>query len=509
MSIRTSARRAAALRLALALCAALVALVAAGRGVSAQEATPAAERPFRVYLPTVGGGAQRPSNPSNPGNPADPKPVRGGAYFFTKEIKTNDAAIAVDPRGGLHVAFKTFVAEVEQPAAYYGYCPGSPLANCATDAGWSYVSFGSTVDEVQLALTADSRPRILFRERKEGTLHYNYAYVACEANCTAESTWSGVYVVEAAGVGTFDKDNPQRSFALDPQGNPRFVYVNPWGNGKPQGVFYVQCDVACATPQAQWTQSNIVPEVQYRSPGMDYPSLAFTRDGRPRVVGVSTYSGDAVGLQYFACDAACDDPSSWSITFLGERGGGAYAGWDLALDAQDRPRVVQFQGALTADDLGRLIYLSCDAGCEHEEAWRKVTIGAPGEGTSPDLELDRLGRPRIAYGYRPASGGGLLGYAWCDGANCAGDAGQWRRQTIETNATLNATFTPDIPLSCKEQIWSDAIPSLSLDAAGNPRIAYDALNSAMCYYDLGPGNGVGYRAEKIWRVARVVFFDQP
>jgi hypothetical protein len=76
-------------------------------------------------------------------------------------------------------------------------------------------------------------------------------------------------------------------------------------------------------------------------------------------------------------------------------------------------------------------------------------------------------------------------------------------------ATLDATFKPTIPLACKEQAWAEAIPALSLDAAGNPRINYDALNVAMCYYDLGPGNGTGYRVEKIWRAARYIYFPQP
>lgn len=512
MKSPTPRRPAALLRLTLAIGAMLVALIAIRPPAAAQEPAPAAG-PFKSFLPAVsmsGRAAPPPANPGNPpANPGQPTPVRGGAYFFATDVKTNDAAVAVDPSGGLHVAFKTFVAGVEQPAAYYGYCPGAPIADCAKAGGWTYTSFGSAVDEVQLALTADGRPRILFREGKAGTTFYNYAYLECEAGCTGENAWTGMYVVETAGNGVFDKDNPQRSFTLDPQGRPRFVYVNPWGNGKPQGVFYVHCDTSCANPDlAQWSQTQIVPDVQYRSAGMDYPSLAFTGDGRPRIVGISTYSGEGVGLQYFACDVACDDPASWSITTLSERGGGPYTGWDLALDSQGRPRVVQYQGGLSDGDLGRLLYLACDDGCESADAWRRTAIGQPGQGVNPDLELDSLGRPRVAYGSRPTAGA-LLGYAWCDGADCAGSPEQWRQQTVETDATLNGTFTPAIPFGCDQQVWSDAIPSLALDAAGHPRIAYDALNSAMCYYDLGPGNGTGYRAEKIWRAARVVFFDQP
>lgn len=518
MSIRSS--RAGLLRFALALATALVALAALRPQAGAQGAAPAAGGAHRVYLPAVSPGPKSattpadpadPGTPGNPGNPGDPAPARAGAYFFTSEIKTNDAAIATDAQGGLHVAFKTFVAEVEHPAAYYGYCPGAPLADCARESGWTYTSFGDRVDEVQLALSPDGKPRLVWRQRQESSTNYDYIYAACDAaSCTAEGTWQGVIVFKASVGGAFDKDNAQRAFAIDPQGRPRFVYTNAWGAGKPEGVFYVHCDADCADPSlAQWFETRITPDEQYKSETMDYPSLAFTADGRPRVVGVTGLSGEQTGLHYLACDADCGDQASWSATFLGERGGGPYIGWDLALDGQGRPRVVQYQGGLSDGDPGQLYYLACDDTCDRADSWRRVAIGEPGQGVNPDLALDSLGRPRVAYGNRPASGGGLLGYAWCDGVNCAGDPNHWRRQTVETEATLNAAFQPAIPFGCNQQVWSDAIPSLSLDAAGHPRIAYDALNSAMCYYDLGPGNGTGYRAEKIWRAARVVFFDQP
>lgn len=497
-------------RIALTLGALLLIIFAGRAPAGAQEPAPAAAEGTTIYLPLLrGGGQQQPPPTTVPTDPPlTPVPVAGGAQFFTTDVKTNDADIAVDPSGGMHVAFKTFVAEVEHPAAYYGYCPGNPATACGDGAGWKFISFGERVDEVQLELTADGRPRLLIRWRQESSLNYEYVYAECDGNCTGENSWSGMVVLKASISGVFDKDNPQRSFALDPQGRPRFVYTNAWGAGKPEGVFYVSCDSACAdASQAQWVETRITPDEQYKSETLAYPSLAFTRDGRPRVVGVMGLSGTEFGLHYLACDAGCDDLSGWSSTFLGERGGGAYASWDLELDAQERPRVAQYQAGLSAGDPGKLVYRSCDGACDDPASWRSLTISDPGVGVNADLELDAQGRPRIAYGMVPTAGN-LLGYAWCDG-DCEGDAARWQRKIVETGATLDATFKPAIPFNCQEQAWAEAVPALSLDAAGNPRIAYDALNAAMCYYDLGPGNGTGYRAEKIWRAARLTFFAQP
>jgi hypothetical protein len=500
-------RRAALIRLAIAIGALLTIALAARTPASAQEL--AQGEGTTIFLPMLRGGGQITPPPPPPPTtdptepPVTPVPGAGGAFFFSSEVKTNDADIAVDGNGGVHVAFKTFVSGVEHPTAYYGYCSGG----CTADAGWSYVSFGDQVDEVELELTADGRPRVLVRWTQEGHTNDEFVYFECDANCTGEGTWSGVIVLKGSIGHVFEKDNPQRAFALDPQGRPRFVYTNAWGAGKPEGVFYVHCDSNCADPdQAQWFETRITPDEQYKSETMDFPSLAFTSDGRPRVVGVLGLSGDAYGLHYLACDFGCEELSGWSSVFLGERGGGAYAGWDLELDGQDRPRVVQYQGGLTDGDPGRLYYLACDDGCLEQGSWSRTAIATPGVGINPDLELSANGMPRVAHGNMPTAGD-LLGYAWCDGG-CA-DAGQWQLKTVETSATLDATFKPAIPLACNQQAWAEAIPSLSLDAAGNPRINYDALNVAMCYYDLGPGNGTGYRAEKIWRAARYIFFPQP
>lgn len=507
-----AARKPAYPRLALLLGALIALFVVAGAPAGAQEPAPASATPAEpttLYLPMLRGGSAPAEQPQNPGNPpVDPQPVANSAHFFSTQVKTNDADIAVDAAGGVHVAFKTFVAEVEHPAAYYGYCANTPAGSCATEAGWRYVSFGDRVDQVELALSPAGQPRIFFRMRDEATTSYNHVYVACDADCVGDGAWSGLIVLRAAVSNVFDKDNPQRAFALDPQGRPRFVYTSAWGAGKPVGVFYVHCDSDCADPNlAQWVETRILPDVEYKSETLDYPSLAFTSDGSPRVLGVMGLSGDDHGLHYLACDSGCDDLSGWTSTRLAERGGGVYAGWDLELDAQDRPRAVQFQGSLSAGDPGRLFFLACDAGCTSADAWQRLAIAAPGIGINPDLELTATGAPRLAYGGQPTTGT-LLAYAWCETA-CAADASQWRAKTVESAATLDASFKPAIPFACNEQSWAEAIPTLSLDVAGNPRIAYDALNAAMCYYDLGPGNGTGYRVEKIWRAARFVAFAQP
>ncbi|MEN9933741.1 MAG: hypothetical protein RLZZ387_320 [Chloroflexota bacterium] len=76
------------------------------------------------------------------------------------------------------------------------------------------------------------------------------------------------------------------------------------------------------------------------------------------------------------------------------------------------------------------------------------------------------GRPHIAYN---AASPHLLGYTWCDDG--CGTPETWKRQAIESSGTLDQEFKPAAPLSCKEQGWFNAVPTLALDPQGNPRIA--------------------------------------
>jgi hypothetical protein len=487
-----------ALRLGAALLAFLgLALAAApSRAAEGQPASPAAVN--QIYIPLTmgaGGGTQPP--------PPPPPPATRGAFFVVEDdIRTISGGSAVDAKGGLHMVFSTFTEYANHPRAIYAYCPG-PASACADPNSWKAVALSDLVDEVQLQLTPAGQPRLLITKMREGYLQDEYVYAECDVNCTEEGQWRSVAVVFAAGGGVFDNDNPQRSFALDPQGRPRFIFSNGWGAGYPEGVYYAYCDDAC-TDADNWYGTQIYQGPQYKTLSFDYPALKFTRDGSPRVIANVAFTGESQGVSYLACDTNCGDISGWEAVRLYDRGGGVSASWDLELDANDRPRVAFYQAGLADGSGDRLYYAWCNTDCLAESGWRRSTIGLGAtEGQNADLALDQQGRPRMAY--KAAAG---LGYAWCNVA-CESGAGQWQRQVAETSAALQQDFAVAWPVTCDPSFWTDPIPSLSLDPQGNPRIAYDNLSAARCYYQK-PGDPNTYtKIEKLWRAVRWLHFQQP
>jgi hypothetical protein len=59
-------------------------------------------------------------------------------------------------------------------------------------------------------------------------------------------------------------------------------------------------------------------------------------------------------------------------------------------------------------------------------------------------------------------------------------------------------------------LWDGVAPSLALDAAGNPRIAYDTTYHARCWYNYDTGEWEPWSVmHLIQRAVRVVYFPQP
>ncbi|HWQ14453.1 MAG TPA: hypothetical protein VNL77_16755 [Roseiflexaceae bacterium] len=518
------------LRVLLLLGAALAGMLSVqpwlSRRAAAQEepAAPAALEP-RIYLPLAAGG-KGPGQPGDPGQPGNPGPVTRGAFFFNREAKNNSADVAIDAAGGMHAAYAYFTAHVEHPPAVYTYCPG-PASACATPAGWSAVQLGDLANEVQLALTPAGQPRLLIVT--SSTVFpggKDYYYAACDAGCTSQAGWTLTLILSTDGTAIQDVNNdrlPQRSFALDPQGRPRFVYQDRnYLHAEPDhiGAYYAWCDEQC-TDAANWFEVRIgrAIEEQFRRDYeiFDTPALAFTADGSPRLVArVFGFNEDGSaapsGLYYFACDAACDTHEGWQRVFLLDTGGGSFPHptWDLALTADGRPRIALFTGdGLQQDEIeNRLLYLWCDEICLDQAGWFFNFVGlARGSGQSADLELDGAGRPRTAW----ITSLGDLGYAWCNTA-CETDQAQWQQQVVETEAMLKQEFPQAIPPHCDTDTWEGLAPALALDGQGSPRITYDVSVNARCYYDDTPGDPTDppvIRFEPVWRGVHLNFFPQP
>ena len=518
--------------LGLALLVALLISAVASTGGAAHAATvkPAAapdQEPLQasavmsMYIPLVATGGTRQTPPASPApQPAPPSPA-SGALYLNRGVKTASASAAVDASGGMHAAYVHFVPGAEHPPAVYTSCSGG-AARCADAANWRSVQLADLAREVQLQLTPAGQPRLLIVT--DSAVYANgkdYWYAACDAGCENQAQWSLTRVAASHGTAVTDFDEearPQRYFALDPQGRPRFLYRDRnyfYREPDHLGTYYVACDANC-TDAANWTETRlnfmIQEDFRFVEESWWHPALAFTSTGQPRVIAelyAKNEDGSEApsGLYYFECDGGCDSRAGWSRFWVLELGSGPspYSGWDLELDAANRPHIALFtaDGAQHQID-HELIYLRCDGDCLADSGWKGTTLGLPvTDGQAPDLELDKQARPRIAYG----AGRGDLGYAWCDSA-CETSDTQWKSKVVETAEAMEAANPQALPLHCDNDLWHGARPVLALDAAGSPRIAYDVTVDARCHYKdpTNPNKPPGIYFERAWNAARWVYF---
>ena len=452
-----------------------------------------------IYLPLIGR------------SPVPPLPAPARAAFFVQpEAKTGSASIVVDDFGGLHLAYADYLPFAEHPAAVYLYC--APGANCANGSSWNGVALADYVNEVQLALTRNGQPRLLIRAKSQTAgLDWDYFYAECNQTCTDPIQWAGDWIAGSYGTSIFDINDdtsPQRSFALDRQDRPRFIYQDRNYPIEPDhiGAFYMACETDCANG-LNWTETQITYGTEFDYEVVQYPALAFTSSGQPRVATMIDPLGSDTAFYYVACDSSCGDVNQWQRVKLFERDSGPYVSWDIEVDKNDRPRIAFYKGA-TLDNTGeRLYFASCNSNCLNDAAWQKLNLGLnSGVGKHPDLEFNPQGQPRIAY---IRSLGDGLGYISCD-TGCEGTQANWHNTTVETATTLDQEYPVARPPHCNVGLWSSLAPVLSIDTGGHPRVAYDAVYDTQCWYD-DPNDGLPpYLVwHQLWHSVRGVIFPQP
>jgi hypothetical protein len=440
-----------------------------------------------------------------------PGAAQHGGFFTHREYLTYNAATAVDAQGGIHLAFSVSDEKHEQDPtgqpALYTYCPG-PASACADPSKWStLVNLGERVNQVQIAVTPDGRPRTLVRQDRTDQNWSDYIYYACEQQCTDPSHWAGLLIAQPAGVELFDYYNPQHDFALDSQGRPRFVYANGWGNGQPNAIHYAYCDAADCTEPGSWSIGKIMSGPSDRTLTIDYASLAFAGD-KPRIVTRIRLTNMATDTVYFECDQDCDQDFNWSHVFLLNPNDNGWDSWDLAVDADGHPRVALYEPAPVDIHVGgKLYYAACDKICSVAENWQLTQVTS-GEGKNVDLAIDPQGRTHLVY---DAGQRGPLAESWCD-AGCE-QAARWQRRILETSEQLMQEFAPASPFTCNQQVraWVDGIPSVAFDSQGKLVVAYDTRNVAICYYT-DPNNPDGpplSEVNRLWWAVRWAYFARP
>ncbi len=439
--------------------------------------------------------------------------------FMRPERGTGSADVAVDPAGGVHMAFVHWEPSAEGGEAVYGFCAG-PASNCDADpAAWSYVELVRAASHVQVAATTDGRPRLLIEsEGAEGGTAFTYA--ECDADCGDQANWRLALLVTAHEdpmAAVFAIDEARRTFALDPEGQPQFVYSdrNYFVEPDHYGTFWMSCKATCSDPAA-WVETDLARHKEYDTEVFDAPSLAIDAQGRPRLVarifGWNEDGTDAPeGLYYLACDVGCRDVANWERVWVTGVGSGSYPSptWSLAMDPDGRPRVALFAGdGMEVAELSHtLMYIWCDAGPEclvSDQPWFGTVIATDAVGESAALAMTPEGHPRIAF----LNDGAELAFAWCDEACETEGGGTWNGYWVENQASLSAERPTAIPFTCDAELWNGLAPQLALGPDRRPIVAYDVSVQSRCLYrEWGaPEHEITYEFHETWRGARMVTF---
>jgi hypothetical protein len=347
------------------------------------------------------------------------------------------------------------------------------------------------VEEVQLALTNAGHPRLLLRGPSTDWSSEFYKYAACDSNCTNPANWTYTDVTTTTFSPVFDNSySGHHYFALDDLDRPRFLYQDSYTT-----AYYVYCDTAC-TNAASWWKYPV--NVDIFADADSRPTLTFTSSGWPRITAIMEGSDAKEWLTYITCDADCINQANWTYTALMERGSG-HVSFVLRLTSSGQPRLVFNQGSINSGPAGYLYYWWCNTGCTDGANWAGSSIGAEGQAEDPDLALDALNHPRIAF--RNTSSPDGLGYVWCD-TNCESTSATWLGGVVEPSSDLDLEWDILPPLNCSGSYWWDGYrPSLVLDTVGNPRIGYVAQHLH--------GGGDYCWIEEDYRAVRFAFYNQP
>lgn len=430
-----------------------------------------------------------------------PQPPQASAFFADRQWRTSSASLATDAQGGMHMAYVYYhgLAENVPNAGVYQFCAGA----CDKPEHWQMVRLGQEVNEIQLALTPQGQPRILYRTPTANN-GWAFVYGACNTQCTDPNQWTLTQVATNEGMAPIEINNddlPQRYFALDNAGRPRFVYGDR--KGTHYGTFYRFCDTDC-TDASNWSETRINKDNggvgPYRDEDFFYPALTFSPTGQPRVVTDGVTMQDEFFLYYLACDSGCDQAQNWVNTPIFPRGSGFEFSYDVEINANGQPRVAIYEAAYLGGGGNVLSYAWCNHACTEAGNWQRHPLGlAVLEGQEPDLELDGAGRPHIAYSLYKDGG---LGYSTCSSA-CEGTGAKWQHKVLDSRTALHNDSTVPLPLICSNGLWDGLTPSLALDGSGAPHIAYDATYYGRCHY-VGEDKWEPWsEMNLVWRAVRV------
>jgi hypothetical protein len=419
--------------------------------------------------------------------------VEPGGFYPAPEQESASVALVRDRDGRLHMTHTGYDGKTKD-FIYYGVCSA---ADCGTSRdNWKIASIPLVgAHKTQVAVTPEGKPRLyVIRYAALNTSSYNrtYSYGECDDNCEDAANWKFSEIANSGDNMLSEVLNlrvPDRTFALDAAGHPRFIYTDANYSLEPDhyGAFVMSCDADCLD-KGNWKETDLAQHIResYRNEQFTKPVLAISENGTIGVLSnVYAFDKDGTamksGLYYYACTADCTDSASWKRSFVIDIGGGSYPNptWDLAFTRDGQPRIAQFAGnSMEQKDLDhQLIYLWCKADCDRDKSWNGSMV-QPGKGIgeATDLMLDAQDRPRIAM----LTADGQIALAVCN-ENCETDKPAWKSDLVEAMSVPEKERPQAMPLHCDGEVWNGLMPSLVL-GENSVTIGYDIVVSARCLY---------------------------
>lgn len=392
-------------------------------------------------------------------------------FFLPTGEPDNTAApsIEIDAAGATHAIYPAYAGG----DAYYGYCG----PNCSGTDDVKVVKFATegTVANAMIALTADGKPRVLL------SAFQRVYYATCEADCTNASSWKQVILIEHQS----DREVTGEALALNSAGQPRFLmhtYRAYLGIGqKAPETYLVQCDSNCDIA-ANWTSSLIANEIwegsHLRFDQNDVAHLATT---------IRIADGERAGEKlsaYMECVSDCETPAGWTgiglvTPYESEvEAVSVKPSVALALTRSGNPRVVVLAKTDTANK--NLVYFECDQDCIHDNWSASIVSNHDQISAGFDLALDANDRPRLAYTLNYN-----IGLAFCDQSPCAGPNSSWDLTKVELGSEMppDKIFLWE---NCTVAAWFLHNPSLALTSEGKPRVGYQARDISGGYSQPDP-----------------------
>lgn len=402
-----------------------------------------------------GGGA----GGNNPTGGNGSGPAADGAKFFlpTGQQVDNTAApsVEVDAQGNVHSIYPAFA----KGGAYYAYCG----AGCSGPDTTQVVKFETdgTVTNAMIALDSAGHPRVLLNG-----FHKVY-YGMCDANCGDSGSWTINPILDHNG----DLEISGEALALDPAGHPRFLmhtYRTYLGFGqKDPTTVWASCDANCTDPSG-WTQETMGAELWQGS------TLRFDAQGTAHVVtanAIAATNNVNTGI-YYECSADCGKVESWTGYGFGPVFESVQdiveikATVTMALTKNGTPRVAM----IARDDSGsrRIIFGQCDSDCVHDN-WQFTALNNDSKiDAGLDLALDANDKPRLVFtqDYN-------IGMYHCDDAQCGGMNSNWGMTKVELGSDLPADQI-FLNTNCTVGAWFFHTPSIAITSDGKARVGYQA-----------------------------------